>query len=120
MLFSPIDVHLGANDVVQPDVVDQPESNCRIEQKFLSGAPDLVVEILSPSTALRDKQVKFRLYEKLWRPRILIIEPTVRYVEVWQQVDGKFALLGVYGIGEIFVSAVLGQKPVEVSPIFGG
>ena len=121
VLFSPIDVHLGANDVVQPDVLwISPESNCTIEQKFLSGAHDLVVEILSPSTALRDKQVKFRLYEKYGVREYWIIEPTVHYVEVWQQVGGKFALLGVYGIGETFVSAVLAQKSVEVSPIFGG
>jgi len=121
VLFSPIDVYLSTNDVVQPDVLwISPESNCKIEQKFLSGAPDLVVEVLSPSTALRDKQTKFRLYEKYGVREYWIVEPTAQYIEVWSLVEGKFTLHGVFGAGETFTSAVLGDKSVAVSAIFGG
>ena len=120
VLFSPIDVYLDENDVVQPDVLwISPESNCKIERKYVSGAPDLVIEVLSPSTALRDKQTKFRLYEKYGVREYWIIEPTAQYIEVWSRVDEKFALHGVFAGSESFVSLVLGGKSVEVAAIFG-
>src|SRR3954466_228677 len=47
VLFSPLDVYLDEHDIVQPDVLwISPESNCKIELKYISGAPDLVVEVL--------------------------------------------------------------------------
>jgi Uma2 family endonuclease len=63
---SPIDLHLDESNVVQPDVMwNGPDSPCvLIDDAFWQGSPDLVLEILSPSTALRDKREKFRLYEK--------------------------------------------------------
>jgi Uma2 family endonuclease len=119
VLFSPVDVLLNERDIVQPDILwISPESNCSIERKYLVGAPDLIVEVLSPSTALRDKGVKFRLYEAHGVHEYWIIDPAAQYVEVWQRSGEKFERHGVFGAGESFVSAVLGQKAVEVSEIF--
>ena len=75
--------------------------------------------MLSLSTALRDKQAKFRLYEKHGVGEYWLVEPIARYIEVWYRSDEKFALHGVFGAGETFLSAVSGQQPVEVAAIFG-
>ncbi len=120
--LAPIDVYLDDTNVVQPDVMwNGADSLCiLIDDAYWRGAPDLVIEVLSPSTALRDKQAKFRLYEKHDVREYWIVEPTARYVEVWYHGGEAFALHGVFGAGDTFTSAVLGQKAVDVSAMFGG
>lgn len=70
---SPIDVFLG-NDVVQPDllVVCDP---AKVSERGIEGAPDLVVEILSPSTAGKDVTRKRWAYEAAGVPEYLIVDP---------------------------------------------
>lgn len=119
---APIDVHLDDINVLQPDIVWLAANNtqCMIVQgKYLRGAPDLVVEVLSPGTMLLDKRDKFRLYEKYGvREYYWMIHPTETYVEIWQLQEGKFALAGVFGANETFEKSILGQ-PVPMTTIFG-
>jgi Uma2 family endonuclease len=70
---APVDVYLGA-DVVQPDlvVVCDPEKK---SERGIEGAPDLVVEILSPSTAGKDYSRKRWIYEAAGVPEYLIVDP---------------------------------------------
>jgi Uma2 family endonuclease len=107
---SPTDVYLDEDNVVQPDVLWlAPGSECvPVEGKYLRGAPDLVIEVLSPGTTRMDKVDKFRLYEKHGAREYWIVEPAESYVEVWSLAEGRFAHRGVYGADESFVSAVLG------------
>ncbi len=70
--FAPVDVlfpRLGQTDdeadtVVQPDIVVVCDPAKTENGKFVRGAPDLVVEILSPSTSKKDLNEKYRLYER--------------------------------------------------------
>jgi Uma2 family endonuclease len=86
---------------------------------YWQGALDLVMEILSPSTALYDKRAKFRLYEKYDVREYWIADAQARYIEVGRRVEENFILYGVFGAGETFTAAVLGDKTVEVSALFG-
>src|SRR5688572_25527283 len=61
-VVSPIDVVLADHSIVQPDVIYVSPKRARIVQRRVEGAPDLVVEILSPGTARRDLGEKLRLY----------------------------------------------------------
>jgi Uma2 family endonuclease len=62
---APLSVYLDDENILEPDVMHiAPNSKCTIGEKYLIGTPDLVVEVFSSSTALRDKTNKFRLYEK--------------------------------------------------------
>jgi Uma2 family endonuclease len=77
VVVSLMDVWLG-DHCVQPDVfwVSGPESRCQLgEDGYWYGAPDLVVEVLSPSTAYRDRGVKFRLYEEHGAREYWLIDP---------------------------------------------
>ncbi len=87
--YQPLDYKLKNDTVLQPDllVVCQP-----IAKKFLDFAPSLVVEILSPATADKDRLVKFPLYEAEHIPYYLIISPDTELVEVYQYVDGSYRL----------------------------
>jgi Uma2 family endonuclease len=84
--------------------------------QHLSGAPDLIAEVLSPSTAHIDRREKFRLYEKYGVREYWMVDPRDQLVEVWQHQDGRFVLLDAYGSGEVFKSAMLGE--INVANIF--
>ena len=70
-LVAPMDVHLADHSVVQPDILYISPARRRILQTWIEGAPDLVVEILSTSTASRDQIHKLSLYAQSGIPRVL-------------------------------------------------
>jgi Uma2 family endonuclease len=117
IFFAPLDVYFDDGNIVQPDLLWVAEnSRCVITEKRLVGAPDLVIEILSPGSTRHDRKTKFRLYEKHGVREYWIIDLSEPLVEVWQHIDGKFDLLDVYGADEMFTSPLLGE--VVVSEIF--
>ena len=61
-IVAPMDVHLADHSVVQPDVIYVSPERGEIVQDWMEGAPDLLVEVLSPSTASRDRVHKLDLY----------------------------------------------------------
>ena len=72
------------------------KNNIRLDG--IHGAPDLVVEVLSPGTAKNDKGYKKDLYEKSGVKEYWIIDPVPRSIEVYLLTDGKFALDEVYAL----------------------
>ena len=69
-----------------------------IKQDGVYGAPDLIVEILSPSTAKRDKSEKKDLYEKHGIKEYWIVDTANRSIEVYLLKDGQYKLDNVYSI----------------------
>lgn len=115
-IVAPMDVWLGEN-CLQPDVfwVSQPESHCKLgEDGYWYGAPDLVVEVLSPSTAHKDRDKKFNLYQEYGVREYWLIDPDGQYIEVYRLQNGKFARLGAFGLGQNFVSDVLNGITIQV------
>ncbi len=96
VFIAPTDVVLSEHDVVQPDVLVVCDEK-KITEKNIQGVPDLVVEVLSPNTAIKDKREKRLLYEKAGVREYLIIDPTEQYVERYL-LDEK----GSYGLPDIF------------------
>ena len=117
---APVDVRFDDDNVVQPDdILLLPDSRCQsVGTRFLSGPPDLIAEVLSPSTARIDRRDKFRLYERDGVREYWIAEPREQLVSVWQLRDGAFVLLDVYGVDETFTSALIGE--VSCAAIFVG
>ncbi|SFJ85377.1 Uma2 family endonuclease [Thermoflavimicrobium dichotomicum] len=75
--------------VVIPDVSVICDPN-KIDSKGCKGAPDLIVEILSPSTIHEDKGRKFYLYEQYGVKEFWIVDPDYKVVEVYQLVDRRY------------------------------
>ena len=71
------------------------------------GAPDLIVEILSQSTAKKDKTNKFELYEECGVKEYWIVSPTDQYVELFVLEDEKYTRKGVYTKEDEVTSHVL-------------
>jgi Uma2 family endonuclease len=115
--FSPIDVYLpGRVKAIQPDVLWlAPGSQCVQTDTNLRGAPELIVEVLSPSTAQYDKTVKFNLYQSAGVREYWMADPRDRLIEVHQLVDRIFVRVGAFA--EAFTSPLLGAQ-VGAAAIF--
>ncbi|MGB7339429.1 MAG: Uma2 family endonuclease [Phototrophicaceae bacterium] len=118
-LDSPVEVYLDEDNIYQPDVLYlSVDTQCTVEEKRLVGAPELVVEVLSPSTAKYDRQQKYQAYEKHGVHDYCIIDPIHEIVEVWSlNAQKKFERQGAFAVGDTFQSAVLGAS-VDVTAIF--
>jgi len=93
---APVDVVLSQEDVVQPDVlvVCDPQ---KIGEKASHGAPDLIFEVLSPSTALKDMREKKTLYQRAGVVEYVVIDPLENYVQRFILNDNR-----QYGVAEVF------------------
>lgn len=92
-----VDVYLTEKDRVIPDAMIVCNKN-NIKLDGIHGAPDLVVEVLSPGTSKNDKGYKKDLYEKAGVKEYWIIDPMLRSIEVYLLTDGEFALDEVYAL----------------------
>src|SRR5690348_10446891 len=105
---APIEVYLDAHNIFEPDVLYlAPDTKCVVEEKRLLGAPDLVVEVLSRSTAKNDRENKFRAYQKFGVREYWIIDPVNAYLEVYVLEGAVFTKLGTFVVGDTFASLVL-------------
>lgn len=75
VINSPVDVQLSPHDILQPDLVVVLVQNRIITPTKVKGVPDLVVEILSPSSIEHDGVLKRRLYESVGVPEYWIVDP---------------------------------------------
>jgi Uma2 family endonuclease len=87
--FQAIDYKIEDDIIVQPDLLIVCAD---INKKYLDFAPDLVVEISSPSTALKDRHSKFTIYEQQQIKYYLIVNPDKEEVEVYSIEDGAYQL----------------------------
>jgi len=113
VLISPADIYLHEETVVQPDIFWIAESGRCIEtEKHFEGAPDLLVEVLSPSTAIQDKREKFAKYEAHGVREYWIVDPHAAYVEVWQLSENEFIRVGIFGKENSYKSELLNQEVI--------
>ncbi|MFY9346062.1 MAG: Uma2 family endonuclease [Planctomycetota bacterium] len=88
---APIDVHLGRGSLVQPDLVVVLRKNAAVlGDKKITGAPDLVVEILSPSTTGRDRRLKKARYERAGVREFWIVDTDEQTVEQFVLRGGRY------------------------------
>ena len=92
-VVSPVDVRLADHSVVQPDVIYVSRARSAIVRQRIEGAPDLVVEVLSPGTARRDLGEKLRLYAESGVAEYWIVDPEARTFELLVNDAGGFRVL---------------------------
>ncbi len=87
--YSPIDVVLSEDVVLQPDIVFVSKGRMDIiGEKAIMGSPDLVVEIVSPTTIRRDTVVKKEIYGTFGVKEYWLVYPDERAIEVWALGEG--------------------------------
>ncbi len=116
---SPVDVILSDITVVQPDLIVVCNPAIIVNGR-VRGAPDLVVEVLSPSTAAKDRKHKRRLYEAAGVPQYLVIDPANRFVELYiLAADGRYPVPEVLDAGDVLTLQVAPGFTLTLSDIFG-
>ena len=85
--FPPIDWKIGDDTIVQPDMLIVCGS---IGKKFLDFPPVLLVEVLSPATASKDRGEKMELYQQQEVPYYLIVDPQFKKIEIYQFINGRY------------------------------
>ena len=101
---APIDVFLPSGDVVQPDLVFLAAKRLRKMRERVEGAPDLVIEILSPGNPERDRLVKRDLYARTGVPEYWIVDPEARTVEVLRLEGGRYGAPALYEVADTLAS----------------
>ena len=118
---APFDVVLSEYDVVQPDLLFVLRDNDHIiTAANVQGAPDLVVEILSPSTSRRDWNEKRDLYAKYGVGEFWIADPDARIVWVMTlREDGEYEAPVMYRDTQTFSSPTLAGVTIDLREVFG-
>lgn len=116
---SPIDVVLSMTDIVQPDIVFiSAERLSIVKKKNIVAAPDLVVEVLSPSTAIMDRTQKKSLYEKYSVREYWIVDVENEAVEVYTLKESRFDSPKVFRSSQSVISSLLTGFTLLVSEVF--
>jgi Uma2 family endonuclease len=118
-LYSPIDVYLDDGNAFQPDiVVILNENKGIIKDDGIYGPPDIVIEILSPSTAYYDLKKKFKVYEKAGVTEYWIVDPEVNTIEIYANEEKRFILKANSEEQGKVESAVLNGFKLTVAEVF--
>jgi len=119
VFFAPLDVVLSEESVLQPDILFISKGRSRIvAEENIQGSPDLVVEILSPATAERDRTYKRALYARHGVLEYWIVDPKEKSVEVLALGERGFETAGIYEETETMISRVLDVLAIKLSEVF--
>jgi Uma2 family endonuclease len=87
--YDPLDYKISNDTVLVPDIL---VICSNVTKKYLDFPPSLVVEILSPSTALKDRHTKYELYQQQGVLYYLIVDVDKQLMEVYHLVNGEYQL----------------------------
>lgn len=118
--IAPLAVALSEYVVLQPDMMFISNERLGIIKwgQYVQGAPDLVVEVLSPSTTRHDRVVKRELYARYGVREYWIADINHGTIEVDISGGESFITAGVYGEGDTFESTLLPGLEVDISAVF--
>ena len=120
VLAAPCDVVLDKRNVLQPDLIFI--SNARAEvitEKNLQGAPDLAVEILSPSSLRRDRIQKMRIYARHGVPHLWLIDAQARTLEEFVLDGSTYRLTSTCEDDEVFHPAIFPGLNIPLKEVWG-
>ena len=124
--FAPFDVRLAETEdavdeeietVVQPDIIVVCDQN-KLDKRGCLGAPDITVEILSPSTSYKDQTEKLLLYEKHCVKEYWIVNPDAKYVMIYHLEGVKYGKPEYLTANDTFESMVLDGLKMDLSEVW--
>jgi Uma2 family endonuclease len=117
--IGPVDVELGYRNVVQPDVFVLLNEHFDLETETrIVGAPDLAIEVASPSTASRDRHKKRSAYASAGVPEYWLVYPKDQMIEVLILEGSLYRSLGSFSGRDTLPSRVIPDLPVSVEQFF--
>lgn len=116
---APIDVVLGPDTVVQPDLVLVCDPAKLANGKYVDGPPDLAVEVVSASSGRMDRLVKRDLYERCGVAHYWLVDPVSLTLEWYSLATGAYGKPAVYAQGDTLTLPVCGGLPLQLDDVFG-
>ena len=113
----PDDTNAQTFTVVQPDICVICDHS-RLDDAGCKGAPDLIVEILSPSTASKDLNEKYQLYEEHGVQEYWVVYPGEAVLEIYELQDGKYVSKGKFVKEDVVTTKVLPGLEIKLSEVF--
>ena len=120
LLYAPCDVVLSDTDVVQPDLlfVSGEREHLLSDGEKVRGAPDLVIEILSPSSVETDRGAKHDLYGRHGVTEYWLVDPIAETVSIHRQRGGVLAAVDTFGREQTLRSPLLAGLELHLDDIF--
>ena len=119
LFFAPCDVVLSNTDVVEPDILFiSRKREHLLTAENVRGAPDLVIEILSPSTAERDLGYKHELYGRHGVLEYWVLDPMAETVAAHRQRDGVLELTDTFGRADTLRTPLLKGLELQLDDVF--
>lgn len=118
--FAPVDVTFDGYNSVQPDLLFIPNDRLGIvTREGIEGAPALVVEIISPTSAIRDRNVKKKLYERHGVNEYWLVDAPNETVEIFTLENGRYELFSAASAAEgTLHSKTLAGLTLDVKALF--
>ena len=119
LVSAPMDVKFDEGNVLQPDILYiTEERKTEIIKDFITGAPDLVIEILSPSNAYYDLRQKKDIYEKYSVKEYIVIDPVQENADLYALKEGAYYLHQKATKDEQLNSVLLQGLKIDLSTLF--
>ncbi|MGE5604171.1 MAG: Uma2 family endonuclease [Bacteroidota bacterium] len=124
--IAPFDVRLPKGDesdeqidtVVQPDLMVVCDRE-KLDERGCKGAPDLVVEVLSPGTAGRDMKIKLALYERVGVKEYWLVDPSNKTVQVYQlETEDRYGRPGIYTSADRLKVGIFTDLEINLAMVF--
>ena len=119
LFYAPIDLILDLTSVLQPDLLFVSSARqYMITEKAIEGAPDLVIEILSPSTSRIDHTTKAQIYAKYGVPHYWLFDPDEQNVEAYELVGDHYKLVLKAENDEVFNPSLFPGLSVSLADLW--
>lgn len=120
VFIAPLDVFLNEENLVQPDIFFISNENSQIidEKDGIIGVPDLMVEVISPSSIRRDRVDKKNIYGKVGVKEYWLIDPAYQTIEVYKNENAEMELVEMIVEDGQVVSSVIKEFSLELKDIF--
>ncbi|QKY68826.1 Uma2 family endonuclease [Lentibacillus sp. CBA3610] len=124
--FVPFDVRLFSENkwddeidhVLQPDLSIVCDPN-KLDDKGCNGSPDMIIEVLSPSSVKMDRWTKYQLYEKSGVKEYWLVDPVLESVEIHCLSDEGYEFQGVFTKEDTISVSILTGMELDLSQVFG-
>ena len=116
---APVGVILNVHNGVEPDIVYiTHDQEGVITKRGVEGAPDLIVEALSPSTEARDRGIKMRRYAASGVPHYWLLDIANRSLEAYRPGKGAYERVGVFASGATFEPALFPGLQIPIAALW--
>nr|WP_052292949.1 Uma2 family endonuclease [Desulfofarcimen acetoxidans] len=114
-----MDVLLSNTEKPQPDILFISKERINIITEMnIKGAPDLVVEILSPSTAANDRTDKSRMYYRHGVREYWIVDPDIQCIEIYVSGETNWNLYQAFNVNEVLTSPLFPGLEIIMKEVF--